>query len=120
MACENIEVRKGSESVFATSVIEELLDGNKGYASGPERGLLSALLFDGVQAYIHYALASSPKEKTRYAEAFSWVMDTGVEYAFSFNNVCEALGLNPDYVRFGLANASTSLLVEAGKSRRNF
>jgi len=47
-------------------------------------------------------------------------MDTGVEYAFSFNNVCEALGLNPDWLRFGLANASTSLLFEASKSRRNF
>lgn len=120
MACGSIEVGRGSESGFATTVIEEFLDGNKGYAHGPERGLLSALLFDGVQAYIHYSLSATRKERSRYAEAFNWITDTGLEYAFSFNNVCEALGLNPDYLRLGLANASTSLLVEAGKSRRNF
>jgi len=120
MTYGDFEVLNGSGSGFATSVIDELLDGSKGYANGPERALLSALLFDGVQAYIHYAVASTPKEKARYTEAFNWVMDTGVEYAFSFNNVCEALGLNPEYLRFGLANASTSLLTEAGKSRRNF
>ena len=113
-------VTKGSDSVFATSVVDELLAGNKGYAQGPERALISALLFDGIQAYIHYALSGSPKERSRYAEAFNWVMDTGIEYAFSFNNVCDALGLNPDYLRLGLANASTSLLTEASKSRRNF
>lgn len=121
MACGSIEVGTSrSESVFATSVVDELFDGHKGYANGPERALLSALLFDGVQSYIHYALATTPKGRSRYAEAFNWVMDTGVEYAFSFNNVCDALGLNPEYVRFGLANASTSLLTEAGRSRRNF
>ncbi len=120
MAVGSIEVSKGSESVFATSVVDEILEVNKGYAHGPERALLSALLFDGVQAYIHYALATSPKDRSRFAEAFNWVMDTGIEYAFSFNNVCDALGLNPEYLRLGLANASTSLLAEAGKSRRNF
>lgn len=120
MAVGSIEVRKGSESVFATSVVDEILEVNKGYARGPERALLSALLFDGVQAYVHYALATSPKDRSRFAEAFNWVMDTGIEYAFSFNNVCDALGLNPEYLRLGLANASTSLLAEAGKSRRNF
>ena len=70
MTYGDCEVLKGSDSGFATSVIDELLDGSKGYANGPERALLSALLFDGVQAYIHYALASAPKEKARYTEAF--------------------------------------------------
>ncbi len=120
MAYGDYEVSKGSESGFATSVIDELIGAPRGYAQGPERALLSALLFDGVQSFIHYSLSATPKERSRYSEAYSWVMDTGVEYAFSFNNVCEALGLNPDWLRFGLANASTSLLFEASKSRRNF
>jgi hypothetical protein len=81
---------------------------------------MGALLFDGIQAYIAYALAQSPSDKAKYAEAFTWVMDLSAEEPFSFNGVCEALGVSPEYLRLGLANASTSLLHEVGKVRRNF
>jgi hypothetical protein len=47
-------------------------------------------------------------------------MDRESEEQFSFNGVCEALGVSPEFLRFGLANATTSLLQEVGKSRRNF
>jgi hypothetical protein len=47
-------------------------------------------------------------------------MDVTAEEPFSFNGVCEALGISQEYVRLGLSNASTSLLYEVGKVRRNF
>ncbi|MEY4667661.1 MAG: hypothetical protein RL518_360 [Pseudomonadota bacterium] len=109
-----------SPSNFARSVTEEIVESTRGYARGPERSLLGALLFDGIQAYIAYAVASTPTEKARYAEAFTWVMDTSAEEPFSFNGVCDALGISPEYLRLGLMNASTSLLHEIGKARRNF
>jgi hypothetical protein len=116
----DLELGKGFEFGFATTVVDELVEGGKGYASGPERALLSALLFDGIQSYISYILATDSKSKSKHAEAFQWVMDGSTEYAFAFNSVCDALGINPEYLRFGLANASNSLLSEVGKSRRNF
>lgn len=116
----DFELGKGIEFGFATTVIDELLDGCKGYARGPERALLSALLFDGIQSYINYILAPTQRAKARYAEAHRWVTDKSTEYAFAFIPVCDALGVNPDYLRYGLANASNSLLTEVGKSRRNF
>jgi hypothetical protein len=120
MSHGDFENVKGFEFGFASSVVDDLLDGSKGYAQGPERALLSALLFDGIQAYIHYVLASTTKAKAKYLEAYRWVSDRTTDYAFAFNNVCEALGVNPDYLRYGLANASNCHLGEVGKSRRNF
>jgi len=60
------------------------------------------------------------ENEARYAEAYRWVMDQSNEYAFAFIPVCEALGIHPDYLRYGLANASNTLLVDVGKSRRKF
>ena len=116
----DFEGGKGLDFGFATTVVDELLDGSKGYARGPERALLSALLFDGIQSYINYVLAPTQRTKAKYAEAYRWVMDDTTEYAFAFIPVCDALGVSSDYLRYGLANASNSLLSEVGKSRRNF
>jgi hypothetical protein len=110
----------GLPESLATTVVDEILGDTRGYARGPERSLLGALLFDGIQAFISYALAQTTNEKAHYAEAFNWVMDLTAEEPFSFNGVCEALGVCPEYLRLGLSNASTSLLHEVGKSRRNF
>jgi hypothetical protein len=107
-------------SNLSTSVVDEIVETEQGYARGPERALLGALLFDGIQAFINYSLAGSQVEKARFVEAFNWVMDTGAEEPFSFNGVCDALGVSPECLRLGLANASTSLLYEVSKSRRNF
>jgi hypothetical protein len=109
-----------SNSNHAVSVTDDIVESSRGYARGPERALLGALLFDGIQAYIAYAVALTPSEKARYVEAFNWVMDVTAEEPFSFNGVCEALGISQEYVRLGLSNASTSLLYEVGKVRRNF
>lgn len=110
----------GFDLGFATSMVEDVLDSGKGYASGPERALLSALLFDGIQSYINYTLAEGAKERSKFFEAHLWVTDRSTDYAFSFDSVCEALGVNSEYLRFGLLNATSSLLAEVGKSRRNF
>lgn len=101
-------------------IVDELADGQGGYARGPERSLLSALLFDGIQAYIQFALAQSKKNKSRCAEAERWIFSEDYEGPFSFEGVCEALGIKPEYLRYGLINATSSLLAEAGRLRRNF
>jgi hypothetical protein len=103
-----------------TCIAEQLVDVERGYAQGPERALLAALLFDGVQAYMNYACASSDAARVRYQEAFNWVSREGDEYVFSFENVCEALGIDAQYLRLGLLNACNSSLLERKKSRRSF
>lgn len=120
MSIPEFQGPNGLSSSLATTVVDEILETAGGYARGPERALLGALLFDGIQAYISYALANSSQERARFVEGFNWVMDLTAEEPFSFNGACEALGISSEYLRLGLANASTSLLHEVGKSRRNF
>jgi len=116
----NFSETHAARGLPATLTVEDLTDGERGYARGPERALMAALLFDGVQSYIHYALAKTQKAKSKYAEAHRWIFEMKGEYVFSFDKVCEALGVNPEYFRYGLLNAGTSLLAQMEKSRRNF
>lgn len=112
----------GSSQGFRAGVVfaEELLSGSNGYAKGPVRSLMSALLFDGVQAFLNYSLGN-PKNRTSSAtEAYTWVMRRGTEYIFAFDSVCEALGLDADYVRLGLINSCHAYQGEYKRSRRNF
>jgi hypothetical protein len=109
----------GFKGRFFTTVFEEVAEGSAGYASGPERALLSALLFDGIQSFISYATATTEATKATHREAYNWVMKGSEDYVFSFHNVCEALGIKPEWLRIGLINAANSHLAEIGKMRRN-
>lgn len=109
---------------WQTLIIEDNGTDEEGYASGPERALMTALLFDGVQSYLAYAFARNDSQKGRYKEAFKWIQTDEGEYVFSFENVCEALGIDPNALRFGLANFINSNQLETEgefrRSRRNF
>lgn len=119
MESNEFALQSGSNHSFIAMFSSEVLECEEGFARGPERALLSALLFDGIQAYVNYVLAPTKKIRNRYSEAYHWVMYSKNDYPFSFVPVCDALGINPEYLKFGLANASTSLLAEIGKSRRH-
>lgn len=106
--------------IGTTMVVDEISDTGRGYASGPERALMSALLFDGVQSYMSYVCARSEGLRAKYREAYNWVTGKENEYIFSFENVCGGLGLDPDYLRVGLVNACNSSSDSWKRSRRNF
>ena len=108
------------EPLFQTAIVDELVHTGGGYALGPERSLLSALLFDGVQAYMMYASSPGASSNIRYREAYTWVNTRGTDYVFSFDSCCEALGIDPDYLRYGLANACNSRCEKKRRARRNF
>ncbi len=90
-----------------TAVATELLSGEGGFATGAERELLSALLFDGVQSYLNYFNSGYAK---RYREAFLWVTSSAdTEYIFSFESCCEGLGIDPQGLRLGLINVTRTV-----------
>ena len=79
-----------------------------GYAQGPERALLSALLFDAIQLFLAGRSPRSFADVSAFRETQAWIISHDREYVFSFENVCEALGIDPDYLRLGLINAFNS------------
>ncbi len=111
-------VESGSdEAVFdGYRFIEEVIEISGGYATGPERELLSAILFDGIQTFLCLANAEGSEARVKYREACTWITRTEEYYVFSFNNVCEALGVDAAYLRIGLFNVKNSRILR-GKRR---
>jgi len=100
------------EDLFSSNEFDGLLPATTGFAEGPERELLRALLFDGIQSYFSFQLNTSPAVKERYKEAYHWIHARDSDYVFSFQSVCEGLGLDADALRLGIANFVNSNQVE--------
>lgn len=68
----------------------------------PEKSLMLAVLQDAVNNYQNNMMSQDKKGKRLFADAEDWIVQVGSDWIFSFENVCEALGFNPAYVRQGL------------------
>lgn len=75
-----------------------------------EKRLMLAVLQDAVECYQKYLLAQRGKDKNLFSEAEEWILERDHLSAFSFDNVCDALGLSPNYVRAGLLRTKERLL----------
>jgi len=67
-----------------------------------ERALLLAMLQDAVHCFRHYSAARDRVGKRKFYDARSWIMSEGRDWVFAFDNVCECLGFDPQYVRQGI------------------
>ena len=70
--------------------------------NGPERRLMVAVLEDAIHSFQKSAAARTPMEKAIFAEEEEWIFGAGEDGPFSFESICDALGLDPDYLRSGL------------------
>ena len=68
----------------------------------PEKRLMLAILKDAVSTFQADLFAANVKSSRRYQQAKDWITETDGDWVFSFENICEHLGLNPAYVRNGL------------------
>jgi hypothetical protein len=69
---------------------------------GGEERLMLAVLQDAVECFQEHVLAQYVWEKKLFQEAEEWILEKNSDWPFSFENICEALQLNPDYIRRGL------------------
>jgi len=68
-----------------------------------ERRLMLAVLQDAVECYQKYALARDPRGRLLFDDSAEWIDADEREWSFSYVNICEVLGLNPEYIRRGLS-----------------
>jgi hypothetical protein len=61
-----------------------------------------AVLESAVEDFQEYVLARKPRGKQLFREAEEWFLDKENEALYSFENICETLGLHPDPIRKGL------------------
>jgi hypothetical protein len=68
----------------------------------PEHDLMVAVLEEALADYQRCWKAREKKGMERFADAQAWILESDSEWIFSFINCCEALGIEPDYLRQGL------------------
>ena len=74
---------------------------SKGRFDG-ERRLMIAVLEDAVNCFMKQLHATDPKARQLFLDAEEWITAEDPTWFFSFDNVCETLDLNPEYLREGL------------------
>ncbi len=67
-----------------------------------EKRLLLAMLEDAVHCFQTYLLAKKPHERRLFQEAEEWIVSTDGLWFFSFENICDVLGINPSRMREAL------------------
>jgi hypothetical protein len=67
-----------------------------------EQELMLAVLEDAINSFQSYLVAGNEKDKKQFQEVQQWIQGKNEDWLFSFDNICETLGLNPSYVRRGL------------------
>jgi len=77
----------------------------------PERVLMLAVLRDAVSCYQDHVGSRHKPKRLLHMEAEQWILDRDRSYLFSFDNLCEALGYDPDYMRAGLERWKETALV---------
>ncbi|MFT4569773.1 MAG: hypothetical protein ACI8TX_002252 [Hyphomicrobiaceae bacterium] len=70
--------------------------------AGNERQLMLAILRDAVECFQNNALARDSRGMETFDEADTWIFSEDREWPFSFENICDVLGVNISYVRNGL------------------
>jgi hypothetical protein len=83
----------------------------------PEKRLMLAVLEDAINCFQDTVLAQSGKRKRLFEEAEDWILAGDRDWFFSFENICEVCGINPEYVSQGLLRWKEKKLPEYPNSK---
>jgi len=74
----------------------------KAFVEGEKR-LMSAVLADAVDTYMKQGHSLDPRARQLFLDAEAWLFqEQPGRWLFSFDNICDVLGLEPEYIRRGL------------------
>ncbi|MGH7770633.1 MAG: hypothetical protein ACREQA_00165 [Candidatus Binatia bacterium] len=98
-----LEERVGSlfqpDTLLSTDYFEQF---HRKIALEPEKRLMLEVLEEAVACFQRYVLAQNRKGRRLFREAEEWILEEDGDWLFSFENICEVLGLDPRYVLEGL------------------
>jgi hypothetical protein len=96
-------------------------------SASPEKRLMIAVLRDALEDYQKYAFTHDPQGKRVFEETAGWFDSTSNGWFFSFQSICENLGIDPGYLlqelrrwhgsaRMGMAPANLRQAVDANQA----
>jgi hypothetical protein len=125
----NFERAKRDEAAFSiqdniaslfqpdTTLAEQYFDNlRRKTALEPEKRLMLAILEDAIDSFQDNLLAQTRKAKMRFDEAQEWILERDRDWVFSFESICEELGLDPRYLRQGLLRWKQQQLIKHAKA----
>ena len=68
----------------------------------PEEKLMFAVLTDAIECFQKYYGASAHRHRRLFSEAEAWISTRDGGWPYSFENICETLNIDPNYLRIGL------------------
>jgi hypothetical protein len=83
------------------------------YVSG-EKALMLAVLEDGIRCFQEHLRNPRSNPRLLSQQAEQWIKAVDYDWPFSFNNVCETLGIDPSALRAALLTWKTKRLAERG------
>src|SRR5690242_21910 len=101
--------------LFAPDIVlpEQFFEGARrdSQASG-EKALMLAVLEDGIRCFQEHLRNPRSNPRLLSQQAESWIRAVDYEWPFSFNNVCETLGIDPSALRAALLDWKAKRLAE--------
>ena len=99
------DIRERAVDVFAPDVLVPIqyfdrIRRRKDFTG--EQRLMVAVVDLAIDDYMKYAAATERMGKGLFAVAERWIESTDRSLLYSFETICDHLGLNADYVRHGL------------------
>ena len=115
------EVRSTPDVIMETVVgLHQILpsqyfDVSAGHRMTAEQRLMLALLADAINVYQQGATSRATRKRLLYIDAERWIMTARQPgpHAFSFETVCDALGINPGVLRRRLVMWKHSVVRDA-------
>ena len=76
-----------------------------------------AILEDAVNCFQEKLMAQTGKNRRLFEEAEEWIVEVGGDGLFSFDTICETLGINPEYVRQGLLRWKEKKIIKGPRNQ---
>jgi hypothetical protein len=67
-----------------------------------EKRLMLAVLQDALDCYQKYVFSKESHGRQLFLDAEAWITSDDRDWYFSYENICETLEINPDYLRHGV------------------
>src|SRR5277367_4128392 len=67
-----------------------------------EKRLILSVLEDAIECFMKCIDAATSKGQRLFRDADEWIAHEDKRWVFSFDNVCDMLDINPEYMRMGL------------------
>jgi hypothetical protein len=83
----------------------------------PEKRLMLAVLEEAIATFQRHALSPTRQSRRLVEEVEEWSQGSSSEWPFSFDNICAALDLEPEYLRAGMARWKAAQLGGARKGK---